>query len=201
MLPSANQEPMETEVEILKTNFCSWETEIWIMKQQNENIRKALAFLKNSLQATEDRQQKMEIFLAQSSADPNFMPRFIEQLLEEEEVVRSNGSISWSSSTMLPFLKPKLMQLKGFREIESPFLRKMYEMVDDPDTNDIISWSKSGTSFFIRDKLNFKGLLLRYFGHDTIKNFTNCLSAYVSINLLDVVCCQHAFICFPRLIC
>lgn len=166
------------------------------MKQQEDNIRKALAFLKNSLQATQDRQQKMEIFLAKSSADPNFMPRFIEQLLEEEEVVRSNGSISWSSSTMLPFLKPKLMQLKGFREIESPFLRKMYNMVDDPDTNDIISWSQSGTSFFIRDKLNFKGLLLQYFGHDTIKNFTNCLSAYVSFNFLDVLCCQHAFIFF-----
>lgn len=177
---------METEVEKLRSDHCSWEVEIWIMKQQRENIQKGLAFLKECLQATENRQQKMEIFLAESSTNPKFIPQFIEQLEQEEEVARNNGGVNCSTSTMLPFLKPKLFQLKGLKESESPFLRRTFEMIDDPNTNSIISWSASGTSFFIHDKSKLKGLLLQYFGHDTIKNFTNCLGAYVSINILNV---------------
>ncbi|XP_026677552.1 heat shock factor protein 1-like isoform X2 [Diaphorina citri] len=43
------------------------------------------------------------------------------------------------------------------------FLGKLWRMVEDPETNDLISWSENGQSFLIRNQSKFaKELLPRW---------------------------------------
>lgn len=62
-----------------------------------------------------------------------------------------------------------------------PFLTKTLIMVEDPETNCIISWNPSGTSFIIWDHLRFaKELLPKYFKHSNFSSFIYQLNNYVS---------------------
>lgn len=63
-----------------------------------------------------------------------------------------------------------------------PFLIKTYNIVDDPKTNSIISWSSSGTSFIIWDHLKFSAEILPlYFKHNILSSFVSQLNNYVRI--------------------
>nr|XP_009594956.1 heat stress transcription factor A-9-like [Nicotiana tomentosiformis] len=60
-----------------------------------------------------------------------------------------------------------------------PFLTKTYEMVDDPNTNSIISWSLTGTSFIIWDHIRLCSKLLpQYFKHENLSSFIYQLNNY-----------------------
>ncbi|XP_073059665.1 heat shock factor protein HSF30-like [Primulina eburnea] len=60
-----------------------------------------------------------------------------------------------------------------------PFLLKTYNIVDDPKTNSIISWSSSGTSFIIWDHLKFSAEILPlYFKHNILSSFVSQLNNY-----------------------
>lgn len=62
-----------------------------------------------------------------------------------------------------------------------PFLTKVYEMVNDVKTNDIISWSSGGTCFTVWDHHVFsKEILPKYFRHDNLSSFVYQLNNYVS---------------------
>lgn len=59
------------------------------------------------------------------------------------------------------------------------FLAKLWKMVDDPSTNDLILWSPSGTSFLIRDQTRFcKELLPMYYKHNNLASFIRQLNMY-----------------------
>ncbi|KAG5565934.1 hypothetical protein RHGRI_001754 [Rhododendron griersonianum] len=61
----------------------------------------------------------------------------------------------------------------------SPFVRKTNQKVEDPKTDEIISWSPSQESFIIWDELQFsKTLLPKYFNHNNFSNFYNQLIRY-----------------------
>jgi len=63
----------------------------------------------------------------------------------------------------------------------APFLLKTYDMVDDPSTNDIVSWSSSNTSFVVWNPPEFARLLLpTYFKHNNFSSFIRQLNTYVS---------------------
>ncbi|CAA7022909.1 unnamed protein product [Microthlaspi erraticum] len=56
------------------------------------------------------------------------------------------------------------------------FLRKLYEMVDDPSTDSIVSWSQSGKSFIVWNESEFtKDVLPRCLQYSEMKNFTHQL--------------------------
>lgn len=64
-----------------------------------------------------------------------------------------------------------------------PFLNKVYELVNDPKTNAIISWTSDGTSFTVWDHHMFtKNILPVYFRHDNFSSFVYQLNNYVSIS-------------------
>ncbi|KAL2323516.1 hypothetical protein Fmac_027895 [Flemingia macrophylla] len=60
-----------------------------------------------------------------------------------------------------------------------PFLTKTFDVVDDPATNHVVSWSRDGTSFVVWDPHTFSASLLpRYFKHNNFSSFVRQLNTY-----------------------
>uniref|UniRef100_A0A5B7CCM2 Heat stress transcription factor n=1 Tax=Davidia involucrata TaxID=16924 RepID=A0A5B7CCM2_DAVIN len=60
-----------------------------------------------------------------------------------------------------------------------PFLTKTYDLVDDSNTDHMISWSRGNNSFVIWDPQTFAmNLLPRYFKHNNFSSFVRQLNTY-----------------------
>ncbi|QHO35722.1 hypothetical protein HN51_029146 [Arachis hypogaea] len=60
-----------------------------------------------------------------------------------------------------------------------PFLTKTYDIVEDPSTNHIVSWSKGNNSFVVWDPQAFSITLLpRFFKHNNFSSFVRQLNTY-----------------------
>ncbi|XVF40268.1 hypothetical protein PTKIN_Ptkin01aG0098700 [Pterospermum kingtungense] len=60
-----------------------------------------------------------------------------------------------------------------------PFLTKTYEMVDDPSTDSVVSWSASNKSFVVWNPPEFaRDLLPRFFKHNNFSSFIRQLNTY-----------------------
>ncbi|XVF48987.1 hypothetical protein PTKIN_Ptkin03bG0232300 [Pterospermum kingtungense] len=90
----------------------------------------------------------------------------------------NNGSStsSSSSSDMVDLPKPREeLQESG----PPPFLRKTFEMVEDPETDPILSWSVNRNSFIVWDSHKFsENLLPKYFKHKNFSSFIRQLNTY-----------------------
>ncbi|XP_043546885.1 heat shock factor protein 1 isoform X2 [Chiloscyllium plagiosum] len=59
------------------------------------------------------------------------------------------------------------------------FLTKLWTLIEDPDTNDLICWSVSGNSFHVFDQGRFaKEVLPKYFKHNNMASFVRQLNMY-----------------------
>lgn len=67
------------------------------------------------------------------------------------------------------------------RSVPAPFLTKTYQLVEDPITNDVISWNDAGTGFVVWNTADFaRDLLPKYFKHNNFSSFVRQLNTYVS---------------------
>nr|GMC92589.1 heat stress transcription factor A-2-like [Ipomoea batatas] len=70
--------------------------------------------------------------------------------------------------------------LEGLREIgPPPFLKKTYDMVDDPNTDPVISWTPTRASFVVWDPHRLStDVLPKYFKHNNFSSFIRQLNTY-----------------------
>ncbi|KAF9689636.1 hypothetical protein SADUNF_Sadunf01G0112900 [Salix dunnii] len=68
-----------------------------------------------------------------------------------------------------------------------PFLSKTYDMVDDPETDAVVSWSSTNNSFVVWNPPEFaRDLLPKYFKHNNFSSFVRQLNTY-SVELFDLL--------------
>lgn len=75
-----------------------------------------------------------------------------------------------------------------------PFLSKIYDLVEDSSTNDIVSWSSSNNSFIVWKVAEFsRDLLPKYFKHSNFSSFIRQLNTYVGIASLSCYLCIWSY--------
>ncbi|XP_043563471.1 heat shock factor protein 4 [Chiloscyllium plagiosum] len=69
--------------------------------------------------------------------------------------------------------------MDGYSANVPAFLTKLWTLVEDPESNELISWSESGTSFHVFDQGRFaKEVLPKYFKHNNMASFVRQLNMY-----------------------
>lgn len=69
----------------------------------------------------------------------------------------------------------------------APFLKKLFRMIEDPETGKLISWAAGKRSLVVWDVLAFSAVILyEHFKNNNFSNFYKQLNIYVSTKILQL---------------
>ncbi|CAL0322469.1 unnamed protein product [Lupinus luteus] len=72
-----------------------------------------------------------------------------------------------------------LLSLDSHKSVPAPFLSKTYQLVNDPNTDHIVSWGEDHTTFVVWRPPEFaRDLLPNYFKHNNFSSFVRQLNTY-----------------------
>ncbi|KAJ4912534.1 Heat stress transcription factor A-1a [Raphanus sativus] len=91
----------------------------------------------------------------------------------------TGGDSKNGEATTAPLRNPHPATLLSANAIPPPFLSKTYDMVEDPASDAIVSWSPANNSFVVWDPPEFsRSLLPKYFKHNNFSSFVRQLNTY-----------------------
>ncbi|KAJ3567072.1 hypothetical protein NPX13_g6899 [Xylaria arbuscula] len=88
------------------------------------------------------------------------------------------------SSTTAP--AQQLLQSTNPKIVQTAFIHKLYNMLEDPNIQHLISWSSSAESFVMSPSNDFSKVLAQYFKHTNISSFVRQLNMYGFHKVSDV---------------
>jgi len=93
-----------------------------------------------------------------------------------------------SSSTSMPAPAPvaAAAALHQPKIVQTAFIHKLYNMLEDPAIQNLISWSSSADSFVVSPTNDFSKVLAQYFKHTNISSFVRQLNMYGFHKVSDV---------------
>ncbi|XP_062083593.1 heat stress transcription factor B-4d-like [Humulus lupulus] len=88
-------------------------------------------------------------------------------------------ALAIESNIMRCHEESKVFTVESQKAVPAPFLTKTYQLVDDPLTDDIVSWGDDETTFVVWRPPEFaRDLLPNYFKHNNFSSFVRQLNTY-----------------------
>ncbi|KAJ3462545.1 hypothetical protein MRS44_007331 [Fusarium solani] len=89
-----------------------------------------------------------------------------------------SNNASNNNSNNMPAPPPAAAAVHQPKIVQTAFIHKLYNMLEDPNIQHLISWSASAESFVMSPSADFSKVLSQYFKHTNISSFVRQLNMY-----------------------